>query len=163
MASVIEVKWSEVKSLGVSDSLRPHGLQPIRLLRPWDFARQECWSGLPFPSPGDLPDPGIEPWSPTLQADALPSEPPGKRKQSKPHPIVIESWLCNAFILSYTIFKVLIQNLKIISLPYFYVIYFYVYSYLIDLYNLKNNGSKNHNGKYFNGDLDLKICNKFTL
>ena len=36
------------------------------------------WSGLPFPSPGDLPDPGIIPWSPSLQADALPSEPPGK-------------------------------------------------------------------------------------
>ena len=36
------------------------------------FSRQECWSGLPFPSPGDLPDPGIEPGSPTLQADALP-------------------------------------------------------------------------------------------
>ena len=42
------------------------------------FSRQEYWSGLPFPSPGDLPDPGIEPRSPTLQADALPSEPPGK-------------------------------------------------------------------------------------
>ena len=42
------------------------------------FSRQECWSGLPFPSPGDLPNPGIEPGSPTLQADALPSEPPGK-------------------------------------------------------------------------------------
>ena len=44
------------------------------------FSRQECWSGLPFPSPGDLPDPGIEPGSPTLQADALLSEPPGKPK-----------------------------------------------------------------------------------
>ena len=42
-----------------------------------EFSRQEYWSGLPFPSPGDLPDPGIEPWSPALQADALPSEPPG--------------------------------------------------------------------------------------
>ena len=42
------------------------------------FSRQECWSGLPFPSPGDLPDPGIKPGSPALQADALPSEPPGK-------------------------------------------------------------------------------------
>ena len=42
------------------------------------FPRQEYWSGLPFPSPGDLPDPGIEPQSPTLQADALTSEPPGK-------------------------------------------------------------------------------------
>ena len=42
------------------------------------FSRQECWNGLPFPSPEDLPDPGIEPGSPALQADALPSEPPGK-------------------------------------------------------------------------------------
>ena len=42
------------------------------------FSRQECWSGLPFPSPGDLPDLGIEPRSPAQQADALPSEPPGK-------------------------------------------------------------------------------------
>ena len=42
------------------------------------FSRQECWGGLPFPSPGDLPNPGIEPGSPALQADALSSEPPGK-------------------------------------------------------------------------------------
>ena len=41
------------------------------------FSRQEYWSGLPFPSPGDLPNLGIEPGSPTLQADALPSEPSG--------------------------------------------------------------------------------------
>ena len=41
-----------------------------------EFSRQEYWSGLPFVSPGDLPDPGIKPGSPTLQADALPSEPP---------------------------------------------------------------------------------------
>ena len=40
------------------------------------FSRQEYWSGLPFPSPGDLPDPGIKPRSPALQADALTSEPP---------------------------------------------------------------------------------------
>ena len=42
------------------------------------FSRQEYWSGLPFPSPGDLPDAGIEPGSPALEADALISEPPGK-------------------------------------------------------------------------------------
>ena len=42
-----------------------------------EFSRQEYWSGLPFPSPGDLPNPGIEPGSHALQADALPSEPPG--------------------------------------------------------------------------------------
>ena len=40
------------------------------------FSRQEDWSELPFPSPGDLPDPGIKPWSPALQVDSLPSEPP---------------------------------------------------------------------------------------
>jgi len=40
------------------------------------FSRQECWSGLPFPSPGDLPDRGIEPRCPALQADVLPSEQP---------------------------------------------------------------------------------------
>ena len=43
-----------------------------------EFCRQEYWSELPFPSPGDLPDPGIEPGSPALQVDALPSEPPGE-------------------------------------------------------------------------------------
>ena len=44
------------------------------------FSRQEYWSGLPFPSPGDLPDPGIKPRSPALEADALTSEPPGKSR-----------------------------------------------------------------------------------
>ena len=42
------------------------------------FFRQEYWSGLPFPSPGDLPNSGIEPGSPALQVDALPSKPPAK-------------------------------------------------------------------------------------
>ena len=43
------------------------------------FSRQEYWSGLPFPSPGDLPKPGVQPGSPALQADALPSEPQGEQ------------------------------------------------------------------------------------
>ena len=43
-----------------------------------EFSKQEYWNGLPFPSPGDLPNPGIETRSPALQAEALPSEPPGK-------------------------------------------------------------------------------------
>ena len=43
-----------------------------------ELSKQEYWSGLPFPSPGDLLNPGTEPRSPVLQADALPSEPPGK-------------------------------------------------------------------------------------
>ena len=48
------------------------------------FSRQEYWSGLPFPSPGDLPDPGIKPRSPALQTDALPSDPPVKAIYDKP-------------------------------------------------------------------------------
>ena len=43
-----------------SDSLRPNGLQPARVLCPWGLSRQEYWSVLPRCSPGDLPDPGIE-------------------------------------------------------------------------------------------------------
>ena len=47
----------------------------LQALLSMEFSRQEYWSGLPFPSPEDLPDPGIEPRSPALQADALASEP----------------------------------------------------------------------------------------
>ena len=46
-------------------------------LQSMEFSRQDYWSGLPFPPPGDLPNPGIEPGSPARQAGALPSEPPG--------------------------------------------------------------------------------------
>ena len=66
-------KSENVSSLVVSDSLPPHGLQG-----PHGESKQEYWSGLPFPSPGDLPNPGIKPESPALQADSLPSERPGK-------------------------------------------------------------------------------------
>ena len=59
------------------DSLRPHGLTHQALLS-MGFPRQDYWSGLPFSSPGDLPDLGIEPKSPALQVESLPSEPPGK-------------------------------------------------------------------------------------
>ena len=80
-----------VRSLGQEDALEkdmethsgtlagkiPWTEEPDRL-QSMGFSRQEYWSGLPFPSPGDLPDPGIEPRSPALQADSLPSDPPGK-------------------------------------------------------------------------------------
>ena len=59
----------------VSSFLRPHAHQAPLFV---EFSRQEYWSGLLFPSPGDLPDPGIEPRSPALQADSLPSELLGK-------------------------------------------------------------------------------------
>jgi len=59
------------------DSLWPHGFSPQAPLST-EFSRQEYWSGLPFPPPGDLSNPGMEPESPALQADSLLSEPPGK-------------------------------------------------------------------------------------
>ena len=82
-------KWPRVFGfLGIQWDQRLHAksLSRVQLfVTPWtvahqapqsmEFSRQEYWSGLPFPSPGDLPDPGIKPGSPALQADALPSEP----------------------------------------------------------------------------------------
>ena len=66
----------------VSKSLQPHELQPVRLLCPWEFSRQEYWNGLPGPPPRDLLNPRIESRSPTFQADSLPSKPPGKPKNT---------------------------------------------------------------------------------
>ena len=66
-------------------SLQPHGQRSLVDYSPLGFSRQEYWSGLPCPPPGDLPNPGIEPRSPTLQADSSPSEPPGKPKHLISH------------------------------------------------------------------------------
>ena len=75
--------WRNVFNCSVlSESLRPHGLQPARLLCPWEFSRQEYWSGLPCPPPGDLPDPGTKPRSPASQAHSFLSQPPGKLKNT---------------------------------------------------------------------------------
>ena len=60
----------------VAQSCLTHGLEPPHQAS--EFSRPEYWSGLPIPSPGDLPNPGVEPRSPTLQMDSLLSEPPGK-------------------------------------------------------------------------------------
>ena len=80
--NVLKLRWSWVSVLVT------HSCPTLSI--PWTvghqvplsmgFSRQEYWSWLPFPSPGELPDPGIQPWSLTLQADSLPSEPPGKPK-----------------------------------------------------------------------------------
>ena len=77
--SIMSEKYAVcAKSLSLSNSLWPHGLQPTRLLCPSGFSRQEYQSVLPCPLLGDLPNPGGEPRSPTLQADSLSSEPPEK-------------------------------------------------------------------------------------
>ena len=67
-----------VLCLVMFSSLWPRGPQPARLLCQWEVSRQECWSGLPYLRPGALAHPGIEPRSPALQTDSLPSEPPRK-------------------------------------------------------------------------------------
>ena len=70
---IFPVKWlSHVRLFATPWTLAYHA--PLSI----GFSRQEYWSGLPFPSPGDRPNPGIESRSPTLQVDSLLSEPPGK-------------------------------------------------------------------------------------
>ena len=71
----------------MSDSFVTPWIAALQAPLSMGLPRQEYWSGLPFPSTGDLPDPGIESRSPTLQADALLSEPPGKFQvvYQKPH------------------------------------------------------------------------------
>jgi len=75
----------------MNQSVRVKSLSCVQLFAsPWtvagqappsmEFSRQEHWSGLPLPFPGDLPDTGIEPESPAPQADSLPYEPPGNPK-----------------------------------------------------------------------------------
>ena len=72
------LKWSEVKSLSHVRLFATPWTIAYHAPQSMEFSKQEYWSGLPFSSPGDLPNPGIKPWSPTLQADALLSKPPGK-------------------------------------------------------------------------------------
>ena len=77
MEHSVSLKVKVAQSWVVSYSLQSHGL-----IQSMEFSTTEYWSGYPFPSPGDLPNSGIEPRSPTLQADSLPAEPPGKPKNT---------------------------------------------------------------------------------
>ena len=64
-----------------------------RTIQSMEFSRPEYWSGYPFPSPGDLPNPGIEPRSPTLQVDSLPAEPQGKPKNTGVGSLSLLQWI----------------------------------------------------------------------
>ena len=77
------LKWSEVKSLSCVRLFATPWTVAYQAPPSMGFSRQEYWSGLPFPSSGDLPNPGIEPRFPALEADTLTSEPPGIRYHQK--------------------------------------------------------------------------------
>ena len=76
---MVERKRKKVKSLSHVRLFATPETVAFQVPPSMGFSRQEYWSGLPFPSPGDLPDPGIEPGSPAFQADTLTSESPGKQ------------------------------------------------------------------------------------
>ena len=76
----------------VSDSLQPHELSTARLLCLWNFPWQKYWSGLPFPTPGDLPNPGIEPVS--LVSSALVDSLPLHHLGSPTKPKCYNYWAC---------------------------------------------------------------------
>ena len=80
MEVLLSLKRSEVKSLSHVRLFATPWTVAYKAPLSMEFSRQEYWSGLEFCSPGDLPDSGIELGSPALQADALPSEPPGKTR-----------------------------------------------------------------------------------
>ena len=92
-SAILDMLCCAVLSHSVMSSfLQFHGLWPARLLCPWGFLRQEYWSGLPCPSPGNLPNPVIEPRSPALQVDSLLSEPPGKPKNTGVSSLSLLQW-----------------------------------------------------------------------
>ena len=83
-----------------SNSLWPHGLQPARLLCPWRFSRQEYWGGLPFPPPGNLPNPGIKPVScaaPHWQVSSLPLSCPGSPRFLGTGVLIMKSFIVTQF------------------------------------------------------------------
>ena len=112
--------WSEVKSLSHVWLFATPWAVAHQATPSTGFSRQEYWSGLPFPSPGDLPDPGIELKSPALQADALPSEPPEQ-------PMI--SWLRRVNLLERWIYQLSKGEIKLRVLFYFLSIYATMFMY----------------------------------
>ena len=88
--------------------------------------RHEYWSGLPFPSPGHLPYPGIEPGSPALEADTLPSEPPGKSKISSSFKECKHLFCCDHFTAHNPHQQFIVDLMPSVLLPKSLYIYHYI-------------------------------------
>ena len=82
----------------VSDSFETPWTIALQAPLSMEFSRQEYWRGLPFPSPGDVSDPGMEPGSPVLQVDSVPSEPPGKPNFYHKHSLIRDTRLQYCYI-----------------------------------------------------------------
>ena len=93
-------KWSEVKSLSRVWLFATRWTVARQAPLSMGFSRQEYWSGLPFPSPEDLPNPGIEPGSPALEADALISEPEGLSKTEANKLIIMQTEKTKVFVIN---------------------------------------------------------------
>ena len=105
------MKWSEVKSLSRVRLFATAWTVAYQAPPSMGLSRQEYWSGLPFPSPEDLPNPRIEPRSPALQTDALLSEPPGKL--TIPRSCEIQTrWVCYFLLPQWCLYGDLFYTLK---------------------------------------------------
>ena len=100
------------------------------------FSRQEYWSGLPFPSPGDLSDPGIKPRSPALQADALTSEPPGK-----PYKLLYLLYMKKLSLNINLVFRSNLSDLFILFFVYSYFFFtlLFISVFQVNICNIRNN------------------------
>ena len=86
-------KWKESEVVPSCPTLRDPWAVAYQAPPSKEFSRPEYWSGLQFPSPLDLPNPGIKPRSPKSQADTLPSEPPGKPSKSERDMLKRRAWM----------------------------------------------------------------------
>ena len=96
-----KVKWSELNSLSHVRLFTTPWTAASQAPPSMGFSKQEYWSGVPFSSPGDLPDPGIEPRSPSLQVDTLPAKPPGKPWSSQTRDQTQVSCIAGGFFTSW--------------------------------------------------------------
>ena len=135
--------------------LQPHELQPTRHLCPWGFSRQEYWSELPCPPPGNCPNPGIKLRSPALHVNSLLYQPPGKPKNTKVGSLSLLQWIFSTQESNFSLLhcRLYLQILYLLSYqrsPKLGIIY-------------DNKASERHDGVYFKYTVyKIKLCRSDT-